>query len=254
MVEPTVPSRPEPRRNLPPASFVERARVYWDDPRVRIGALLLGALIAGLAWYQLGVRGTAGAGAAPAPTTATTSRSAFTSDATRPDGTSASSGTGATGGSTTGDSTTGGPLIVQVAGSVVRPGVVRVKAGSRVIDAIQAAGGGLPGADLNALNLASKVIDGQRIAVALVGAPTPVQADPGASTGGAADGTPTGPINLNTATETQLETLPGIGPSLASAILAEREKRGGFKNVGELQDVRGIGELRFADIKDLVSV
>ncbi len=123
-----------------------------------------------------------------------------------------------------------------------------------VIDAIKAAGGGLPGADLDRLNLAAKVVDGQRIAVALVGAPTPVGADATGSTGTDADGATTGPINLNTATESQLEELPGIGPSLAGAIITEREKRGGFKSVGELQDVRGIGELRFADIKDLVSV
>ena len=142
---------------------------------------------------------------------------------------------------------------MQIAGSVVHPGVVRVRAGARVIDAIEAAGGGLPGADLDRLNLAAKVIDGQRIAVALVGAPTPIQ-DPSGAIGTEADGTLTGPINLNTATQSQLEELPGIGPSLAGAILAEREKRGGFKSVGELQDVRGIGELRFADIKDLVSV
>ncbi len=88
----------------------------------------------------------------------------------------------------------------------------------------------------------------------VVGAPTPVGADASGSTGTGADAATNGPVNLNTATESQLEELPGIGPSLAGAIIAEREKRGGFKSVGELQDVRGIGELRFADIKDLVSV
>ena len=61
-------------------------------------------------------------------------------------------------------------------------------------------------------------------------------------------------MNLNTATQAQLEELPGIGPTLAAAIIAERDERGGFREVAELQDVRGIGELRYADIKDLVAV
>jgi competence protein ComEA len=78
--------------------------------------------------------------------------------------------------------------------------------------------------------------------------------DAGDATGTGAEAAPGSPINLNTATESQLEELPGIGPSLAGAIIAEREKRGGFKAVGELQDVRGIGEMRFAEIKDLVAV
>ena len=135
-------------------------------------------------------------------------------------------------------------------------GSSRCTRGRAVVDAIQAAGGGAPGADLDRLNLAAKVVDGQRIAVALVGAPTPAAVD-GSTTAGVVGGdgsTAAGPVNLNTATESQLEELPGIGPSLAAAIIAEREKRGGFKAVGELQDVRGIGEMRFAEIKDLVAV
>jgi competence protein ComEA len=144
--------------------------------------------------------------------------------------------------------------MVHVAGAVVHPGVVKVRAGARVGDAVTAAGGGAPGSDLDRLNLAAKVADGQRIAVGIVGAPTPAESAATGSTGASGTGEAAGPINLNTATATQLEELPGIGPSLAGAIISEREKRGGFKNVGELQDVRGIGELRYADIKDLVAV
>jgi competence protein ComEA len=139
---------------------------------------------------------------------------------------------------------------------VTRPGVVRVEAGARVVDAVEAAGGGLPGADLDRLNLAAKVADGQRIAVAIVGAPAPVEAGTTGATP-AGDPSTSGPpplINVNTATTAELEELPGIGPTLAEAIVAERERRGGFRSVGELQDVRGIGEARYADIKDLVSV
>jgi competence protein ComEA len=148
----------------------------------------------------------------------------------------------------------GGALTVHVAGAVNRPGVVRIRAGARVVDAIDAAGGGLPDADLDRLNLAAKLVDGQRVAVARVGAPAPVEsgAIPGAVDPAA--GVDPGPVNVNTATQAQLEELPGIGPALAGAIIAEREKRGGFRDVAELQDVRGIGDARFADIKDLVSV
>jgi competence protein ComEA len=236
MFEPPVPPRPEPRRRLPSAPSLERLREQWEDPRVRVGALLLAALVAGFFWYQLGVRGSTAA-APPPPTT--TSSGARSRAAASPEASSRPSGR----------------VVVQVAGAVAHPGVVRVSADARVIDAVHAAGGGLPGADLDRLNLAAKVVDGQRIAVALVGQPAPAESGAGATTDGAAgDGTTSGPININTATATQLEELPGIGPSLAAAIIKEREKRGGFKAVGELQDVRGIGELRFADIKDLVSV
>lgn len=229
--------RPDPPRPLPaPARGIERLREHWDDPRVRIGALLAAALVTGFVWYQLGAGPSSGA-AGPEPPTAAESAST----------------TRAAAGSTA-SSPPAGMLTVHVAGAVARPGVVRVPAGARVVDAIEAAGGGLPDADLDRLNLAAKVADGQRVAVAKIGAPAPVEAD---ATTGVAAGTadaPGGPMNLNTATSTQLEELPGIGPSLAAAIIAEREKRGGFKAVTELQDVRGIGELRYADIKDLVSV
>lgn len=227
--------RPDPPRPLPaPVRGIERLREHWDDPRVRIGALLAAAFVTGFVWYQLGVGQSSGAaGSKPAAASVSTTRTVS---------------------SPTASSQPAGTLIVHVAGDVARPGVVRLSAGARVIDAIEAAGGGLPDADLDRLNLAAKVTDGQRVAVAKIGAPAPTEV--GAPTGGVegAGGAPTGPINLNTATATQLEELPGIGPSLAAAIIKEREKRGGFRAVTELQDVRGIGELRYADIKDLVSV
>ena len=229
--------RPDPPRPLPaPARGIERLREHWDDPRVRIGALLAAAFVTGFVWYQLGVGQSSGAAGS------------------KPDATGSSVPTTRTVSSPTASSQPAGRLIVHVAGDVVRPGVFRLSAGARVVDAIEAAGGGLPDADLDRLNLAAKVTDGQRVAVAKIGAPAPIES--GAPPGGVegTGGAPTGPINLNTATATQLEELPGIGPSLAAAIIKEREKRGGFKAVTELQDVRGIGELRYADIKDLVSV
>jgi competence protein ComEA len=101
------------------------------------------------------------------------------------------------------------------------------------------------------LNLAAKLVDGQRILVTRVGQAAPVGDPAGA---GAADPGSGALIDLNNATSAQLETLPGIGPSLAGAIIAERDRRGGFRSVNELREVRGIGEKRFADLRDLVMV
>ena len=145
---------------------------------------------------------------------------------------------------------------MHVAGAVARPGLVRVAAGSRVADAIAAAGGGLPDADLDRLNLAAKVADGQRIPVVKVGQPgAPVPGDASGGLGSDPTGAVgAGPIDLNTATPAQLDTLPGVGPSLSAAIIGERERRGGFTSVDQLRDVRGIGDKRFADIKSLVTV
>lgn len=215
-----------------PASPLDRLRDHWENPRVRIGALLAIALLAGLVWYQLGARGAPSPSAARAPSASiATSVPAVPSSAERD-----------------------APVTVHVAGAVVRPGVVRVPGGARVVDAIDAAGGGQPDADLDRLNLAAKVVDGQRVAVARIGQAAPVEAGVAAAAGAAPGAAESGPLNLNTATAEQLEELPGIGPTLAAAILAEREERGGFDAVTELQDVRGIGELRYADIKDLVAV
>jgi competence protein ComEA len=146
---------------------------------------------------------------------------------------------------------------VHVAGAVNHPGVVELRAGARVIDAVEAVGGALADGDLDRLNLAAKVADGQRVYVAKVG-----QADPGAvgdgsgATGAeaAGGGTTGGKVNLNTATQAQLEELPGIGPTYAQAIIAERQRRGGFTSVNDLRSVRGIGDKRFAELAPLVSV
>src|SRR5262249_12568312 len=148
-------------------------------------------------------------------------------------------------------------IAVHVAGAVARPGVVELAAGARVIDAVEAVGGAPSDADLDRLNLAAKLVDGERVFVPKVG-----QADPGvvagetAATGDAtSSGTATlsGKVDLNTATQAQLEELPGIGPAYAQAIIAERQRRGGFKAVNELRSVRGIGDKRFAEIAPLVT-
>jgi competence protein ComEA len=226
-------------------SWFERLR---GDSRVGVAALLAVALIAGLFWYRIGL------GAGDHPVGSATGRSAEAGVPTR----SASPST--TGPSTSRrSSNTDGELVVHVAGAVVRPGIVRLRTGARVVDAIEAAGGARPEADLDQLNLAAKVADGQRIGVGLPG-----QAATGGGVAGLVGGSPAasdgfggssaGLLNLNTATQTEIEALPGIGPVLGAAILRERDERGGFRSVDELRSVRGIGEKRFADLHDLVTV
>jgi competence protein ComEA len=141
-------------------------------------------------------------------------------------------------------------LVVAVAGKVRRPGLVRLPAGARVADALAAAGGVLPGTDVVLLNLARKVTDGELI---LVGVTPPPGVD-GASAAGPAAGAAGGKVNLNTATLTQLDTLPGVGPVLAQRILDHREQHGGFRSVGDLRQVDVIGDARFEQLKDLVTV
>ncbi|MGB9886015.1 MAG: helix-hairpin-helix domain-containing protein [Moorellales bacterium] len=143
-------------------------------------------------------------------------------------------------------------LRVHVAGAVARPGVYELPAGSRVIDAVQAAGP-LPEADVNALNLAAPLADGQKVTVPLKGE-VPAQATVGTGITGIAATGGSGQININTATAQELEALPGIGPTLARRIVAYREEHGPFRTVEDIKNVSGIGEGRFAQIKDLITV
>lgn len=143
-----------------------------------------------------------------------------------------------------------GELVVAVAGKVRRPGLVRVPAGARVADAVEAAGGALPGVDVALLNPARKVTDGELI---VVGVPAPPN-QAGAPGGPGTDAAPGGRVNLNTATLAQLDSLPGVGPVLAQRILDHREQHGGFRSVGDLRQVDGIGDARYEQLKDLVTV
>ncbi len=138
-------------------------------------------------------------------------------------------------------------IVVDVGGKVRRPGVFHLPAGSRVQDALKAAGGAEEGADLTGLNRARILVDGEQVVVGLplpAGEPAPGSAAPGAATG---------PISLNTATAEQLETLPGVGPVLAGHIIDHRTRTGGFRSVDELRDVTGIGERRFAELQHRVT-
>ena len=144
-------------------------------------------------------------------------------------------------------------LAVHVAGAVARPGLYHFPAGSRVADALARAGGRLPGGDLDRLNLAARLVDGQKILVTRRGDPPPPVEMAGAGDEFAGVG-PGETIDLNTADLAALDSLPGIGPATARAILEERNRRGGFRSTRDLLRVPGIGEGRFARLKDRVRV
>jgi competence protein ComEA len=133
------------------------------------------------------------------------------------------------------------------AGAVARPGVYKLPPGARVTDLLDAAGGPVSDADLDQLNLAAPVGDGERVYVPHRGEAAPPVAD-------AAAGPPAGPVDLNRATAEQLDALPGVGPATAKAIIDYRTQHGRFRSVDELLEVRGIGDAKLADLRDQVKV
>jgi competence protein ComEA len=147
-------------------------------------------------------------------------------------------------------------VVVHVTGKVRRPGVVELPAGSRVVDAVDAAGGARAGAHLGWLNLARPVVDGEQIAVGVrapaLPPPTGTIATSPSSTG--VPGTTGTLVNINTADQLELEELPGVGPVTATAIIEWRTEHGGFSTVDELIEVSGIGEVTLGELRDLVTV
>ncbi|WP_225844642.1 ComEA family DNA-binding protein [Streptomyces sp. HPF1205] len=139
-------------------------------------------------------------------------------------------------------------LTVDVAGKVARPGLRHLPKGSRVADALAAAGGPLPGANTTTLNLARPLADGEQILVG-VAAPAPAPDDPAALPDGSAA---SAPLDLNTAGVAQLDALPGVGPVLAQHILAFRAQHGPFTSLQQLRQVPGIGDRKFSTLKSLV--
>lgn len=219
-----LPPRPEPPRTV--RERVQGWLVWVGYGRVVGGAVVVLAVLAGGYWL---VR-------PPAATTESTLPYAAPHTSTTlvaPAG-----GSPAAGGSTDAQ------VVVHVAGAVANPGVYSVAAGARVITAVQAAGGFAVDANPDAINLAAKVSDGQRIYVPKVGESV-VAADGGVQSG---------PLNLNQATAEQLDTLPGVGPATAAAIIAYRDQHGPFGNVDDLADVRGIGPAKLDALRGLVTV
>jgi len=131
------------------------------------------------------------------------------------------------------------PIVVNVVGKVVHPGLVTLRDGARVADAVRAAGGPTQDADLTTVNLARKLSDGEQVAV---GVPAAAESPD----------RPLGKVDLNTATAEQLQELPGVGPTTAKRILQWRTKHGRFASVDQLREVDGIGTSKFGRLKDLV--
>lgn len=153
-------------------------------------------------------------------------------------------------------------LQVHVTGAVARSGVYCLPAGSRLVHAVEAAGGMAPDADEERINLADHLVDGQQVYVPRRGTPappSPTSARPldaipqhARTSGGSATGG--GVVNINTASAAELETLPGIGPALAERIIAHREANGPFGDPAEIVAVRGIGEATYAKLADRITV
>ncbi|MBW3662634.1 MAG: helix-hairpin-helix domain-containing protein [Actinobacteria bacterium] len=144
------------------------------------------------------------------------------------------------------------PVIVHVAGAVLQPGVLELPSGARVGDALAAAGGARADADLDAINLARVLSDGEQLHVPVRGMSPGVEGEVGG--GSAAGAWRDGVLDLNAATTEDLEQLPGIGPVLAQRIADWRDEHGPFREVGELRDVPGIGERTFQALADVIAV
>ncbi len=229
-----VPGRHASRRPVVPATL--RGRVALGPGQLAVVAVLVALGMAVTAWW--GVR--SGAEDVGAPLV------------TQPAGALATPAVASVGATAPGasPSVAGGKVTVDVAGKVRRPGIAVLPAGSRVVDALEAAGGARPGVDLSSLNLARLLVDGEQV---LVGVPAPA----GVLGGGVpapADASVGPLVNLNTATASELETLPDVGPVTAEAILAWRSEHGGFPAVDELLEVDGIGDATLATIAPHVTV
>ena len=170
--------------------------------------------------------------------------------------TGASAASGAGGGSSAAPSV-GPEIVVHVVGQVARPGLVRLRAGARVADAIRQAGGARAGADVGALNLARPVVDGEQVRVPRPGesvAPPAVaqgSGDSGAATAGSSTGAP---VSLNTSDAAALDSLPGVGPVLAQRIIDWRAEHGRFTSVDELGEVSGIGDKLLSRLRAQVTL
>lgn len=215
-----------------------QGRIRIGAPHLAALALLVAGVMAALAWTS--VRSSDPGDLVPA-------RSLTTPAAEVPLATPVA----APGGDTSPTAPAAAPeVVVDVAGKVRRPGIVQLPSGSRVVDAVEAAGGTRRGVDLSALNLARVLVDGEQV---VVGVPAPAGVAASAASAPRA-GAPGALVNINTASQSELETLPGIGPVTAQAILQWRADNGAFSTVDELMEVSGIGEATLADVAPFVTV
>ena len=213
-----IPCRLIPCRLIPCELIAVSARSSPDRRWILTVALAAVAVGSGL-WFQRGVEAT--------PSRPPSERSVVSASVERP------------------PTETAAAIVVHVSGWVVRPGVVSVPAGGRVSEAVASAGGAKPGARLDNINLAQTLVDGQQIVVP--GPESEPQGD-----GGEVAVPGDGSVHLNSATVSDLERLPGVGPVLAERIIAYRELHGPFSAVEDLLDIAGIGEAKLAALRDSV--
>jgi competence protein ComEA len=227
---------PELLRPPPPRSVIERVRdALRAVPPLRLAGGVAGGLLAVVvAWWMLRTPS--------APIEQSLPRASARSTTVAGAATAGPAGT---------DPSQPVTLVVQAAGAVARPGVYRLQEGARVIDLINAAGGPTAEADTQLVALAATLTDGVRVYVPKVGESPP--APVGGSSGGVVGG-PGAPVDLNTATPEQLDSLPGVGPATAAAIVAHRQEIGRYASVEELLDVRGIGPAKLDALRELVTV
>ncbi len=217
-----------------------------SKPQLAIyAALAIAVLLIGARFLRHGGGEPQGGGAAPAFATTTTS------SAGAPDGLAAGGGGSATG-STSGALGAAVQLVVDVKGAVRRPGVYRLPAGARTYDAVRRAGGLTGRADRIGVNLAARLADGGEVVVPArgqsgSGAAASTTTDSSGGDGGAQGGPLS--LDLDSATEQQLEQLDGVGPALAAKIVAYREQHGGISSVDDLDNVSGIGPAKLAAIR-----
>ena len=148
-------------------------------------------------------------------------------------------------------------IMVHIDGEVVTPGIISLKAGSRIADAIQACGGTTDISDISKINLAYELKDGQKVYIPSIYDVEDVeyiQNDAGNNVIIPDSSSSSALVNINSATQAELETLPGIGPSTAAKIIDYRNKNGDFKNIEDIMDVSGIGESKFNNIKDYICI
>ena len=232
---------------LPARSWLDRLAYLRDQAWFRPAAATAGALLAVAVLVAIGLSFLGAASPAPKLTLPRAEPGSAPVDGASPPG---SPGAPAMPGPSTPPVT----VTVHVAGQVANPGVYAVPAGGRVADAVVAAGGTAAEADVEQLNLAARLSDGERIYVPKKGE-APAAVAPAAAAGATKpSGSPAGPVDLNTATAEQLEALPGVGPATSKAILTYRANHGRFRSVTELLEVPGIGPAKLEALRPLVRV